>query len=862
MGPTPSLFSMSGKFPNHGLLTRAAASSKKRVTILAKSQTHLAGAGPGANIAPITATSSAGIGGNGTQANAGSSGSQQASSSTMPLFSANVGSMPLVPRGAGAIYAQRTFHLWNASNYRSSAASYHSGPGSSSYAQSGTSSSASGSAASQLPRWMDTTACDSVTDFGSTSKQTFSYPTVQHTADPAPFELPSDVWTNADLAPLYTSHFQQPLLTWEQTNTPVIQLRDLSGGENGSSFTNPFGAGSGPGNNGGNGGFRPPVSVFDFSPQSSLPPDSGASFSSVSTSTSHGGSHGGSGAQAGASNASHHPQIGTISAYPMGPSASSSGAMASTVSHPSTAVFQRAEAPSKQLSPFMARAISTPRARKPEFTFDHGAYGIPKRHPLAGRPRVKKSASAGGSSGGGAMSMLSAAADFLTGPQVAVNQPQLTDEEFDAAAAAGVPPGHVMGVGKSRSGKNPEKLRLRENGKLVPDRLRSVQVGEDAYFLRPVSAENWASHLFNADWKLRQDALGVADGVGGWATRPGANAALYSRLLMHFCSVELSRYDALSRDDLAANNGELLEKWQRVDPVEVMHRAWERCVRAARKEGILGSSTALLAVLRGDELRIANLGDCVLLIIRDGDLLFRSTEQQHSFNFPVQLGMMGDTVEKITERIKAAALAKKAAERGQPLDATAESASSSAAEEMDSDEESLDDPESEARQRQRDETFASTINQVPTHDDIDDAEWDEPRRDAGRWTVKVQPGDIIILGSDGLVDNLFDEDILEEVLKFAPNHGANATAPSSDGNDTESVAGSEASEAESTHGRRRASGSVLPPDFSPQGVSEALCSRAKAVSEDARAVSSPFQQRAMEEGLVSGPFVAAYTSFP
>ena len=37
--------------------------------------------------------------------------------------------------------------------------------------------------------------------------------------------------------------------------------------------------------------------------------------------------------------------------------------------------------------------------------------------------------------------------------------------------------------------------------------------------------------------------------------------------------------------------------------------------------------------------------------------------------------------------------------------------------------------------------------------------------------------------------------------------------------------------------------------FSPQVVSEALCHRAKAVAEDQRAVTSPFQQRAMEEGI-------------
>jgi hypothetical protein len=80
------------------------------------------------------------------------------------------------------------------------------------------------------------------------------------------------------------------------------------------------------------------------------------------------------------------------------------------------------------------------------------------------------------------------------------------------------------------------------------------------------------------------------------------------------------------------------------------------------------------------------------------------------------------------------------------------------------------------------------------------------------------------LSSDGLVDNLFEEDILEEVLRFSyPSF--DPTHP-----DSGQSAGKQAA-------------------FSPQAVSEALCSRAKAVIEDPLAVNSPFQQRAMEEGM-------------
>lgn len=386
--------------------------------------------------------------------------------------------------------------------------------------------------------------------------------------------------------------------------------------------------------------------------------------------------------------------------------------------------------------------------------------------------------------------MLAAAADFLTGSSSATGPP-VTKEKLGGES--------VIAEDGRRLGLNSP---IREHGRIVQDRLQSVQVGEDAYFLRP-------------------DSIGVADGVGGWASRAGADPALFSRLLMHFCAAELSKFDGLSADELAAQNGKKLREWQDVDPVEVMHTAWERCVRASRREGILGSSTALIAVLRGDELRIANLGDCVLLIIRAGELLFRSTEQQHSFNFPVQLGMMGHTAESVTI----------AANRTLARDGYLQSGAS----------DDLDDnapnPLGTTTPASMDEARRHRPSGTPETDEGDEAEeaeWDEPRRDAGRWAVKVQKGDIIIVGSDGLVDNLFDEDIVEEVHKFAP-------PPASHGTDVDAGFPAANTEDEAEY--------KLPHDFSPQLVSEALCSRAKAVSEDSRAVSSPFQQRAMEEGL-------------
>lgn len=260
----------------------------------------------------------------------------------------------------------------------------------------------------------------------------------------------------------------------------------------------------------------------------------------------------------------------------------------------------------------------------------------------------------------------------------------------------------------------------------------------------------------------------MADGVGGWAGRKGADPGLFAARLMHHCSAEIAVRDDMhgeshdcgpsapsnstggqklsfvssssnppafgqagssahlhtSGTDTGKKQHPVLdERLSQGDPIEILHQAWDLTLTEFFDLELIGSTTALIALLKDDELRLANLGDCCCSIIRGKDYIFRSQEQQHSFNYPFQMG---------------------------------------------------------------------TNSQ------------DTPRKDGQRFTIKVQKDDIVILSSDGLVDNLFDEDILEEVERFG---------------------------------------------HSPQELSQALCARAKAVSEDQRAVTSPFQQRANEEGI-------------
>jgi serine/threonine protein phosphatase PrpC len=116
------------------------------------------------------------------------------------------------------------------------------------------------------------------------------------------------------------------------------------------------------------------------------------------------------------------------------------------------------------------------------------------------------------------------------------------------------------------------------------------------------------------------------------------------------------------------------------------------------------------------------------MVIRGGEPIFRSEEQQHSFNFPFQLGTN-----------------------------------------------SRDTP-----------------------------------HDTQTFTIKIQEGDVVVIGSDGLFDNVFDEDIVDIVVS--------KTLPIVTMSD-------------------------------PQQMSDALLRRAREVAEDSRFASSPFQSRAIQEGF-------------
>ncbi|KAJ2715627.1 hypothetical protein H4R19_001095 [Coemansia spiralis] len=276
-------------------------------------------------------------------------------------------------------------------------------------------------------------------------------------------------------------------------------------------------------------------------------------------------------------------------------------------------------------------------------------------------------------------------------------------------------------------------------------------------------AEEMAASAGEDAFFHRSDAIGIADGVGGWAGVKDADPSLFSRRLMHHVCREVQRYEDI--DD------ELFSHYFDATPVDIMRRAYEFTVDEMKAASKRGSSTACVVVLRGDELRVANLGDCGLTVVRQGDMVYRTEEQQHSFNYPYQLGT---------------------------------------------------EPHS-----------------------------DKPS-DAQVFRLKIQKGDVIIVGSDGVFDNLFDEDILEEVSLHLPPAMRAAGEPglkySTDSLLYEPPPPSPTAAPATSDGARPR---IALPQFhiDPRAISRAIAQRAKLVSEDARYTESPFQLRAMQEGL-------------
>ncbi|XP_044495981.1 probable protein phosphatase 2C 55 [Mangifera indica] len=145
-------------------------------------------------------------------------------------------------------------------------------------------------------------------------------------------------------------------------------------------------------------------------------------------------------------------------------------------------------------------------------------------------------------------------------------------------------------------------LKLISGSCYLPHPDKEETGGEDAHFIC-----------------VDEQAIGVADGVGGWAD-VGVDAGLFARELMSHSAMAI-QYEP---------KGE-------IDPARVLEKA-----HSSTKAN--GSSTACIIALTSKGIDAINLGDSGFILVRDGSTIFQSPVQQHRFNFTYQLesGNTGD----------------------------------------------------------------------------------------------------------------------------------------------------------------------------------------------------------------------------
>lgn len=191
-----------------------------------------------------------------------------------------------------------------------------------------------------------------------------------------------------------------------------------------------------------------------------------------------------------------------------------------------------------------------------------------------------------------------------------------------------------------RTGADDENLRLvtavsgfpKPGSNYNIDNILKGQIGDDAYFVAR-HVDEWASSDFDVapsvgsppeetePKKGNADVIGVADGVGGWRAY-GVDPGLFSVNLMKSCErlVKAGYF-------VGSQPSKLLEQGFR----EMQEN----------KQQIIGSSTACVMMLSHADLRLytTNIGDSGFLVVRSGEVVHRSHEQQHYFNTPFQLSL-------------------------------------------------------------------------------------------------------------------------------------------------------------------------------------------------------------------------------
>ena len=185
------------------------------------------------------------------------------------------------------------------------------------------------------------------------------------------------------------------------------------------------------------------------------------------------------------------------------------------------------------------------------------------------------------------------------------------------------------------------------------DNILKGQIGDDAYFVarhvdewgsgeREGTPEPLRENATQGKIRGNADVIGVADGVGGWR-QYGVDPGLFSNHLMRSCErlVQAGFFQSNTPSKLLEQvRPDVLCKTETVLPFSYSLPQGFREMQE-NKQQIVGSSTACLMMLCHSDLKLytANIGDSGFLVVRCGEVVHRSQEQQHYFNTPFQLSL-------------------------------------------------------------------------------------------------------------------------------------------------------------------------------------------------------------------------------
>ncbi|CAM0947015.1 unnamed protein product [Alopecurus aequalis] len=213
---------------------------------------------------------------------------------------------------------------------------------------------------------------------------------------------------------------------------------------------------------------------------------------------------------------------------------------------------------------------------------------------------------AAGIGGGGGSWWFRCAASSVSRPGLLLEQLLVGGGRSFATGAA--PEEVSFSPAREADGSQPEKSAATSDQNMLGDRSLKLISGS-SYLPHPDKEETGGE---DAHFIWDEQAIGIADGVGGWASL-GIDAGQYARDIM---SSAVTAIEEEPKDSM--------------DLTRVLEKAHSSTT-------VKGSSTACIIALTDQGIQAISLGDSGFIVIRDGCTLFKSPIQQHDFNTPYQL---------------------------------------------------------------------------------------------------------------------------------------------------------------------------------------------------------------------------------